>query len=80
MVTNKEVTHKFDYNDAVLMGVNAPKELLDFGVCSVCGIQEVENEYMAKQYGVPLGTILYLVENGSGEAKEVPEKYLVKYE
>ena len=79
MVTNKEVTYKFDWGEEVDLTADAPKGLLKTPLGGVCGIQEVESEYMAKKYGVPLGTIMYLVEGSTGEAREIPEKYLVKY-
>ena len=43
---------------------------------SVCGIYPIDLVQQVERFGLPMGTIIYLVEFSDGEALEVPEKWV----
>ena len=77
MATDQSVDYKFDWGEAVEVINTAPQVYLNIQKGSVCGIREIDNENSVKDFEEPIGTVLYLVEGSSGEAIEIPEKYLV---
>jgi hypothetical protein len=63
----------FTYGDSVQVKTEAPRSMRPGALAAICGISEVENEVQAKEYGVPVGSTVYLVEFGDGASVEIPE-------
>ena len=42
-------------------------------------IGQIDTEGVAKEFGEPIGAVLYLVEGSAGEAIEIPERFLVAF-
>jgi hypothetical protein len=70
------MSYKFNWGDAVKVITNAPEKYLRVEKGSVCGIYEVITKAAADSFCVPVGTVLYLVENLDGISIEISEKYL----
>jgi len=79
MATDQTVIYKFDWGEPVKVFDNAPEKYLAVGQGSVCGIRQIDTEAVATDFNEPIGTILYLVEGSSGEAIEIPERFLVAF-
>jgi hypothetical protein len=71
---------QIDYGKTVLISPEAPAIYHPGEIASTCGLRTVETERQSEQLGVPIGTLMWLVELGDGEALEVPEGYLSLYE
>lgn len=67
---------KFSYGDAVQVRNDAPSPFLAIGAGSVAGISTISTPGAAQQFGMPLGTPIYVVENSAGDSCEIPEPYL----
>ena len=79
MATNQTVMYKFDWEEPVKVIDNAPEKYLAVGQGSVCGIRQIDTEVVATDFSEPVGTVLYLVEGSTGEAIEIPERFLVAF-
>jgi len=76
MAADKIMSYKFDWGDAVRVVDNAPQRYLLIDQGSVCGIRIIDTEAVAEDFCEPIGSALYLVEAGNGEAIEIPERFL----
>jgi hypothetical protein len=79
MATDQTVIYRFDWGEPVKITDNAPEKYLAVAQGSVCGIRQIDTEGVAKDFGEPIGTVLYLVEGSAGEAIEIPERFLVAF-
>jgi hypothetical protein len=59
---------------------SAPKQYHLGEVGSICGIYEIFDESVAKEFSQKMGSKFYTIEFGDGSSIEVPEIYLKKYE
>jgi hypothetical protein len=75
-----EQLQKFEYGEAVRVAENAPAKFHPSEIVSVCGFRSIETEKQALTSGFPVQTLLYLVELGNGDAIEIPESFLSKYQ
>jgi hypothetical protein len=76
MATDKIENHKFDWGQAVKVSKSAPDRYKIISLGSICAISNIDTETQVSHFDEPIGTILYLIEGPSGEAIEIPEKYL----
>lgn len=67
---------KLDWGDSVIITANAPTRYKINTKGSICGFRVVESETVAEKFGVPIGTLMCLVEGRDGVAVEIPEIYL----
>lgn len=67
---------QFTWGDSVVVARNAPQEYRPGELASVCGIREVENSQQQEEFGVPIGSTIYLIEYGDGESTEIAESLL----
>ena len=67
---------EFTWGDLVKVESDAPPQLQPDELGSVCSIREVETPDQEVQLGGPIGSRVYLVEFGDGEAMEIPEAWL----
>jgi hypothetical protein len=67
---------KATWGETVRVGKEAPASLRPGTLAEVVGIREVETPEQVHQFGAPVGTKVYLVELGNGDALEVPEGWL----
>lgn len=77
MANTQKAKYKFSWGAPVRVIDDAPQKYLVIKKGSVCGIREIEAENVAENFDEPIGTVLYLVEFSSGDAIEVPERFLV---
>jgi len=77
MATDQTMIYKFNWGEPVKVIDCAPEKYLSVGQGSVCGIRKIENKSVASEFNEPIGTVLYLVEGSTGEAIEIPERFLV---
>lgn len=68
----------FDYNDVVEFVDSAPFKYRGFGRAWVVGVSEVQSREASALYDAPIGTPLYVIENGAGRSVEIPERYIQK--
>ncbi|MCP4935361.1 MAG: hypothetical protein GY927_14455 [bacterium] len=62
------------------MKASAPAKYRALDYTEVCGISAIYIEIRGQDFDEPLGTLVYLVEAGNGEAIEIPERHLEPYE
>lgn len=67
---------KFSWGDSVRVKRDAPGNFANFEFASVCGIRTVDDAKVAEEFGVPMHTVLYIVEFSNGSSIEIPENYL----
>jgi len=66
----------FTWGDTIQVKPNAPTCMRPSAVAEIVGIREVETAEQAVQFDAPLGTKIYLIEFGDGNAKEVVETWI----
>jgi hypothetical protein len=64
------------WGDSVRVRPEAAAEARPGATASVCGIRKVETREQGLEYGVTIGTTLYLIEFDDGTSIEVPEAWL----
>lgn len=66
---------KFDWGNAVKLKDSVS---VSYGISegSVCGLRTIDNAEFAQKIGIPLGTVLVLVESCDGKTAEIPEDLL----
>ena len=64
------------WGDTVRVKAGASPERRPGACAEVCGIREIETPEQARQFEAPLGSKLYLVEFGDGQALEIPEIWI----
>jgi hypothetical protein len=67
---------ELSWGDSVKIRLDAPAEVRPGAAASVCGIRRVETRNQGLEYGVTIGTTLYLIEFGDGTSIEVPETWI----
>jgi hypothetical protein len=65
-----------DYGETVAVSPLAPEAMRPGKLGAVVGITDVETPPQAVHYGAPVGTRIYLVEFGDGEATEIPQGWI----
>lgn len=76
MDTSEQLIYKYDWGAPVNVSACAPNKYLSVTQGSICGFRVLDTESSAGDFGEPVGTVLYLVEGGEGDAIEIPEQYL----
>jgi hypothetical protein len=76
MASNKSVTYLFNYGSSVAVRPDAPDQYKSIEKGSICGIRVIDSKRSAISADEPIGTLMYLVEDCSGKACEIPEQYL----
>jgi hypothetical protein len=69
--------YKFNWGDSVKVASSAPRKYLSICEGSVCGIRQIDNKLVAADFEESVGSVLYLVESSTGEAIEIPERFLI---
>lgn len=64
------------WGDTVRVELGAPAVLRPGSLGEVVGIREVENSEQASQFSASVGSKIYLVEFGDGEAIELSQRWL----
>lgn len=64
------------WGDTVRVKLDAPKAFRPGDSGDIVAITEVETQRQARRYGVAIGTKVYQVEFGDGQALEVPEAWI----
>lgn len=72
-------SRKFNWGDQVLISSEAPEKFRIGTVGVVCSIGRVENDRHSREFGVPVGEYVYLVEVDTENSLEIPERYLGAY-
>lgn len=67
---------KATWGDTVIVVDGGPSPDLVGALAEVVSITEIDNEEMARVWGLPVGERLILVEFGTGSTARVPEKFL----
>lgn len=78
-MTEKKQSRKFDWGDQVLISSEAPEKFRIGTLGVICSIGRVENERHSREFGVPVGEFVYLVEVDNDSRIEIPECYLGAY-
>jgi hypothetical protein len=71
-----EPKFEFDWNEEVVVANDAPAKFGPSKTGAVVGMRVIENEMQASPAGVPIGTVLYLIEYADGNSVEVPASFL----
>lgn len=74
------VVMELTWGDSVTIRPDAPAEARPGAGASVCGIRKVETRGQGLEFGVTIGTTLYLIEFGDGTSIEVPETWVEPYD
>ena len=64
------------WGDTVRVSHQAPGPLRPGTLAEIVGIREIETRSQSDEFGSPIGTRVYLVEFGDGDAVEVPERWI----
>ncbi len=64
------------WGDTVRIKPGAPPVVRPGSLAEVVGIREIETPAQAKQFAATIGSKVYLVEFGDGQALEVPEAWI----
>ncbi len=67
---------KFTWGDAVRVKPGAPAQMRAGERGDVVAITEIDTQEKARGYNVPVGSTVYQVEFGDGEAVEIEEAWL----
>jgi hypothetical protein len=77
-MNDKFENNKFDWNNVVIVKNDAPKYLHPGEIASICGMEKVEFENVAKRYHTEIGNWIYTIEFNDGSDITIPEMYLDK--
>ena len=64
------------WGDTVQVKVNAPMSMRPGAIAAVVGIREVETPEQVLQFEAPVGSKVYLIEFGNGDAIEISEAWI----
>ena len=71
---------RYDWNDSVLVKIDAPKQFHPGEVGVICGMSEIKFEEIAKKYHAELGDWIYTVEFQNGNDIQVAGCFLEKHQ
>ena len=70
------MTAKVTWGDTVRVKAEAPPTARPNAIAAVVGMREIENPTQAREFSATIGSRLYLIEFGDGEAIEIPEGWI----
>lgn len=80
MASDQSLDSYLTWGENAKVAQSAPKHYHSGEIGSICGIQLIISSYIGEKFNKEIGTKIYLVEFGDGNALEIPESFLIKIE